>query len=54
MDAQSTVAEVEPVAALIQSLARLELEGPPSRANPEPEVLAENRFLAARDGMDAS
>lgn len=53
MDAQSTVAAVEPVAALIQSLARLELEGPPSRANPEPEVLAENRFLAARDGMDA-
>jgi carboxylate-amine ligase len=53
MDAQSTVGEVAPLVALIQSLARLELEGNPSPAVPGAEVLAENRFLAARDGMDA-
>ena len=39
--------------ALIQSLACLELEGEPSSVVPSPEVLSENRFLAARDGMDA-
>src|SRR5439155_16814952 len=39
--------------ALIQSLARLELEGDRSPPQPTAEVLAENRFLAARDGMDA-
>jgi carboxylate-amine ligase len=54
MDAQSTVADVAPLVALIQSLARLELEGDSSPPTPGPEVLAENRFLAARDGMDAS
>jgi glutamate---cysteine ligase / carboxylate-amine ligase len=54
MDAQSRVQDVEPLVALIQSLARLELEGEPSRVAPSPEVLAENRFLAARDGMYAS
>ena len=53
MDAQSRVRDVAPLVALIQSLARLELEGQPSSAVPSPEVLAENRFLAARDGMDA-
>jgi glutamate---cysteine ligase / carboxylate-amine ligase len=53
MDAQSRVREVTPLVALIQSLARLELEGEPSSVVPSPEVLAENRFLAARDGMDA-
>ena len=53
MDAQSRVRDVAPLVALIQSLARLELEGDSSTAVPSAEVLAENRFLAARDGMDA-
>lgn len=53
MDAQSTVHEIAPLVALIQSLAHLELEGDASSATPSPEILAENRFLAARDGMDA-
>jgi len=53
MDAQSTVGDVAPLVALIQSLARLELEGEHSSAVASTEVLAENRFLAARDGMDA-
>lgn len=53
MDAQSTVSEVAPLVALIQSLARLELEGERSSPTPCPEALAENRFLAARDGMEA-
>jgi glutamate---cysteine ligase / carboxylate-amine ligase len=53
MDAQSTVREVAPHVALIQSLACLELEGDSSPAMPGADVLAENRFLAARDGMDA-
>ncbi len=53
MDAQSTLADVTPLVALIQSLARLELEGDSAPPTPGPEVLAENRFLAARDGMDA-
>jgi glutamate---cysteine ligase / carboxylate-amine ligase len=53
MDAQSRIRDVTPVVALIQSLARFELQGEPSAVVPSPEVLAENRFLAARDGMDA-
>jgi glutamate---cysteine ligase / carboxylate-amine ligase len=53
MDAQSQIQDVTPLIALIQSLARLELEGEPSSVIPSIEVLAENRFLAARDGMDA-
>ena len=53
MDAQTRVSEVTPLVALIQSLARLELEGDASKAVPGAAVLAENRFLAARDGMDA-
>ena len=53
MDAQSTVREAAPLVALIQSLARLELEGETSAAAAGAEVLAENRFLAARDGMGA-
>jgi len=53
MDAQSRVRDITPLVALIQSLARLELEGDASSVVPSPEVLAENRFLAARDGMDA-
>ena len=53
MDAQTTIGEVAPLVALIQSLARLELEGDSSPAMVGAEVLAENRFIAARDGMDA-
>lgn len=53
MDAQSTVREVAPILALIQALARLELEGDPPPQEPSPEVLAENLFLAARDGVEA-
>ena len=53
MDAQSQIRDVAPLVALIQALACLELEGEPSTFAPSPEVLAENRFLAARDGMDA-
>ncbi len=53
MDAQSQIRDVAPLVALIQALACLELEGKPSTLVPSPEVLAENRFLAARDGMDA-
>jgi glutamate---cysteine ligase / carboxylate-amine ligase len=55
MDVQSTVAEAAGLVALVHSLARLELEE--GYAPPEllelPEVLHENRFIAARDGMDA-
>ncbi len=53
MDAQSQTRDVTPLVALIQSLACLELEEAPPSVVPSPEVLAENRFLAARDGMDA-
>jgi carboxylate-amine ligase len=56
MDAQTTVADSTALTALVQSLIRLEaLEG--SGADPAidlPEVIAENRFLAARDGAEAS
>jgi carboxylate-amine ligase len=56
MDAQTTVADSAALAALVQCLVRLEAtEG--SGADPAidlPEVLAENRFLAARDGAEAS
>jgi carboxylate-amine ligase len=56
MDAQSCAADTVALCALVQSLARLELEE--GYASPSllraPEVLAENRFLAARDGMDAA
>ncbi len=52
MDAQSAVEDVGPLAALVHSLARLELQsGTLERA--AAEVIEENRFLAARDGMDA-
>jgi glutamate---cysteine ligase / carboxylate-amine ligase len=53
MDAQSTVREVAPLLALIQSLARLELDGDRPPVAPSADVLDENRFLAARDGMEA-
>ncbi len=53
MDAQSRLDDIGPLVAFIQSLARLELEENPAMTVPSPEVLSENRFLAARDGMDA-
>ena len=53
LDAQSTAADNGPLAALVQSLARLELEDQPAESLISPEILAENRFLAARDGLDA-
>jgi len=53
MDAQATLAHSAPLIALVQSLARLELDREPDGAWVAPEILAENRFLAARDGPDA-
>lgn len=55
MDAQSTVSHTGALVSLVQAIARLELEeGYHSRGLIDaPEVLAENRFLAARDGMEA-
>ena len=55
MDAQTTVADVAALAALVQSLALLELERPdsPGDGPATNELIDENRFLAARDGMQA-
>lgn len=53
MDAQSTVGDSTPLIALVHSLARLILEGGYAETPIGPEVLAENRFLAARDGCAA-
>jgi carboxylate-amine ligase len=54
MDAQSRIADTSTLVALVQSIARLELEE--GYASDDivyaEEVLAENRFLAARDGVD--
>jgi carboxylate-amine ligase len=55
MDAQTSASETAALAALTQSIAHLELEeGYHTEAHATgPELLAENRFIAARDGMDA-
>lgn len=53
MDAQSRLADVAALAALVQCLVRWRADLPRRRAT-KPEVLAENRFLAARDGMRAA
>jgi carboxylate-amine ligase len=55
-DAQTTVSDVAAVAALIQVLVRLEATEhlAVDELLDAPEVLSENRFLAARDGMKAS
>lgn len=55
MDAQVSPAQTAALVALVQSLVRLEvLEGyASSRVLHAQEVLEENRFLAARDGVDA-
>ena len=55
MDAQTTVGETAALAALVQSIARLEVEVgylPPVQLDAV-EALDENRFLAARDGVAA-
>ncbi len=55
LDAQTAVAETAALAALVQCIARLEVkEGFASeRLVRTKEALDENRFIAARDGMDA-
>jgi carboxylate-amine ligase len=55
MDAQTSAAESAALAALVQTIAHLELEEGyhGARLIHTPEVLDENRFLAVRDGMDA-
>ena len=54
MDAQANVHDSAAIAALVQSIARLEIEV--GYVSPKTiwaaEVLDENRFIAARDGMD--
>jgi carboxylate-amine ligase len=54
MDAQTKLSDTAAIAALVQCIVRAEVEGGDhlERSMPQ-EVLAENRFLAARDGMDA-
>jgi carboxylate-amine ligase len=56
MDAQTTVADSAALTALVQCLVRLEATESAGAEEPLdlPEVLAENRFLAARDGAEAS
>jgi carboxylate-amine ligase len=55
MDAQTTLADTAGLAALVQSIVRLEVEEGAETfdAGIPAEVLSENRFLAARDGIDA-
>jgi glutamate---cysteine ligase / carboxylate-amine ligase len=53
LDAQTSIADTAGLAALVQCLVRREALAEPSAAGPgdAPEVLAENRFIASRDGM---
>ncbi len=54
MDVQTKLSESAAIAALVQAVVHAEVEGDEHLERPMPqEVLAENRFLAARDGMDA-
>ena len=55
MDAQITVEDSAGLVALVQSLVHLEMSqiGEARASHDSPELLAENRFLAARDGMQA-
>jgi glutamate---cysteine ligase / carboxylate-amine ligase len=55
MDAQSDVAGTAALCALVQAVARLELEEghAAERLVGAEEILAENRFLASRDGIEA-
>jgi len=52
LDAATRVADAAALAALVQCLVRRHAESARTRP-PEPEVLVENRFIAARDGMRA-
>jgi carboxylate-amine ligase len=54
MDAQTRVADTAALAALVQALVRHEALGGGGAPPVPPEVLEENRFLAARDGMGAT
>ncbi len=55
LDAQTTTSEAAALAALVQCIARLEVEEGYVEATlvGAQEALEENRFIAARDGMDA-
>jgi len=53
MDAQTRVDDTAALAALVQCLVRLRAEGGDGGETPPHEALAENRFLAARDGIYA-
>lgn len=55
MDAQTSVTHTAALAALVQTIAHLELEQPrlDQRPGDPDEVIDENRFRAARDGIDA-
>jgi carboxylate-amine ligase len=55
MDVQTTLDRTAALCALVQSLARFELEERRAGAAvvPSDEILAENRFLATRDGIEA-
>jgi carboxylate-amine ligase len=54
MDAQITVEDTAGLVGLVQSLVHREVnEGSGGASHDPPELLAENRFLAARDGMQA-
>jgi carboxylate-amine ligase len=52
MDAQTRVEDTAAIASLVQCLVRLEAGREPAPPD-APEVLDENRFIAARDGMEA-
>lgn len=53
MDGQTGVAEAAALTAVVQCLVRLHAEGARRPGPLTPETLAENRFLAARDGIGA-
>jgi carboxylate-amine ligase len=54
MDAQTKLSDTAAIAALVQCIVRSEVEEGDHLERPMPhEVLSENRFLAARDGMEA-
>jgi carboxylate-amine ligase len=53
MDAQTRVCDTAALAAFVQCLVRLEAQSP-ARIPTPPEVIEENRFLAARDGARAA
>jgi glutamate---cysteine ligase / carboxylate-amine ligase len=55
MDAQTRIEDTAAIATLVQCLVRLEASREARESSPgdAPEVLSENRFIAARDGMAA-